>query len=237
MKLPQIVLLIAPWILNRNIADAQILHHTYTPTHILNGNFSEPFSSSLSGTVNPAVTPFIKRFEVAGVAEKKYSTDITSLIIAAGFKLQNNGLNISLQHFGNTDYSEKTIGAAIGKNLGKANIGLAIKYTSIDITSLSATHFIQTAFASVLKVTESLAGSIVLTNPNFFILKSTEVVRPASGFSLGFGWQVSPLVYTGIEYIKREQQPLIIVLNLQYAFASDLVGIAKLDHHKQSTLH
>lgn len=222
MKLPQIVLLIAPWILNRNLADAQILYHTYTPTHILNGNFSERFSSSLTGMGNPALTPSINGFEVASVAEKKYSTDINSLIITGGLKFHNNGLNISVQHFGNSDYSEKTFGAAIGKNLGKINVGVAIKYTSVNITSLASTHFIQSTFASVIKITESVAASLVLNNPNFFIFKSIEVVRPASGFSLGFGWQVSPLVYTGIEYIKSEQQPLSVVLNLQYEFAKDL---------------
>lgn len=207
---------------DRNVADAQMLYHTYTPVHILSANYSERFTNPLIAGINPAMTPYIDGFGAATVMEEKYQTNLHSLIVAVGFEFHNSGIIVALEHFGNVDYCERSVGASFGKNLGKVNLGMNVKYTTVKVTGFSPNHFIQHSFATAIKVTESVTATAMITNANFFVLQSTDEVRPASGYSLGLGWQVSSLVYAGIEYFKREHEPLNVVVDLQYVFAHDL---------------
>lgn len=220
--MPHIVLLLAAWMLDRNATQAQVLYHTYAPLHILSANFSERLTNPLTASINPAMAPNINSVAISTLIEKKYLTDLHSVMIAAGYGFHTSGISVALEHFGNVDYTERSIGASFGKSLGRINLGTTVKFTSVDIAGFSPNHFIQNSVATAIKITETVTASAMVSNLNFFILKSTDEVRPASGYSLGLGWQVSSLVYTGIEYIKRENQPLNVVVDIQYSFANDL---------------
>lgn len=206
----------------RTIVKAQTLMYPYTTANISSARFAECCIHPFVVVANPATAPFMNSFEATMYAEKKYSTDLNVLSLSAGASFNGNGIAILLQHFGNMVYSEKIAGLSMGKRLGRVNAGFSVQHINVNIPGIAKAGYWHTILAATFGVADNVTTSVRLINPDiYFSLKSREM-RPAAGYSLGFGWEISPVVYTGMEYTKQEAEPMSVTFHLQYQFATNL---------------
>jgi hypothetical protein len=218
------LLLIFFYVLSPAIIFGQLYYPASVP-FFASAKIGEHFINTINCVRNPSVLPYLKNIEGAVYSEKKYLTDINLLLISISAPFRNNGASLMFQQFGNTLFSERTVGLSYGKSFGNLNAGLLFESINVKFQGLDAGYsFLQTGLFSTLKVSENVFAGISMKNPRI-VIKATETkVHPASSFSLVIGWQSSDIAYVGMESKKEEGRPLSIVFALQYQFADKFHG-------------
>lgn len=219
--LQKISLVVGPWLFSIMSA-AQSVLHPFSPLNVTSARFGSAILNPLVVAMYPAAAPYIKEFDAAVYCEKKYMTDINTLALTAALSFDNSGAGVLFQQFGTTDYSERTIGLVYGKRLGKVSIGLGIQHISINVRGGSNAGLLQSVASTILSIAENVKASVRVVNPQKFIITKKDNLSLATSYSLGLGWQASPVVYTGIETVKTENAPLAVILHLHYQFESHL---------------
>lgn len=201
------------------------LYYPANVPNIASAKIGEHFINTMTCARNPSLLPYLTNIEAGVCSEKKFITDINLLLITISAPFKNNGVSIMFQHFGNTLFSERTVGLSYGKSFGNFNAGLFFESIHVKFQGLEAgASFLQTGLFSTLKISESVFAGISMLNPRIIIKRAETRVHPASTFSLILGWQSSDIAYVGVESKKEEGRPISIVLVLQYHFAEKIYG-------------
>jgi hypothetical protein len=200
---------------------AQTAYHSYAMPFLFSAKTSENFSDAFNAAFNPSLIPYIHSIEVATCAEKKYLTNINVLLLTVCAPFRDNGASLVFQRYGNTLFSESTLGLGYGKKIGAVNAGINFQHIRVKIKGAQDVSLIKVGIASSIKLSDNVFAGCRITNPNLFAKRGPSKLHAASSFSLSIGWDASPEVYAGIESLKDEGQPLSLIFSLQYHFAEE----------------
>ena len=179
------------------------------------------FADALNASFNPSLIPFIKNLQAACYAEKKYLTDLNVLFVTVSAPFNNDGISFAFQRYGNSLFNEHTITIAYGKKLGAINVGVIFQNIQVKIQDAGGVSLIKTGVATSIKVSDNFFVSCRINNPQMFAESGVRKLHCASSYSLAFGFEASSGVYTSMEMMKEEGQPLSTIFSLQY-FLSDI---------------
>ena len=197
------------------------LYYPQTIPYLSSAKLGEHFTNALNASYNPTVVPYLNSFEASFFAEKKFLADINLILLSIAIPINNNGIAFMFQHFGNTDFSERTSGLNYGKDLGRINMGILFRHINIKIRGATSSSCFQTGLAASMKLSANVYGGIKVIHP---VNVSSGKMKTASAYSFILGWESSSVAYAGIELMKQEDRALSVVFTLQYQFAEKYYG-------------
>jgi hypothetical protein len=166
---------------------------------------------------NAATLPHLDGFAAAFYSEKRYMTKgLNVLVVTAAYGRQSHSASLVLQHFGNPDFNERRIGLNYGKSLGSIQIGALIHYHTFSITGNSPASVINAGISTIWHVSEKVFACMQMSNPGIFASGNQKALRAPTAINMGFGFQVSDQVYTGMEIKKEEGRSKQVFFALHY---------------------
>ena len=194
----------------------QYAYHPVSVPFSFSAKAGAHFTNAVNAACNPSLIPNIKNIQAAFYAEKKYLTDINELLLTVCAPFSNNGVSLVFKHFGNSFFSENVIGLGYGKKIAALNAGILFQHVRVNIAGSESVSIIRAGIATSYEVDENVFVGFTIMNPNLFAKTKDVKLHAASSFSLMLGWEATADVYTGLEFLKGEGQPLSLIFALQY---------------------
>ncbi len=199
------------------IGQAQSQHSYSTSFYPGSGTYSKKFADALSFVSNPATLSQIKVAGVGLFAERKYSLkELSFYTTALAIPTSYGGFGIIARYNGFKDYNETQFGLAYSKSLGSIDIGAQFNYYSVSIAGYGSSGVVTADAGMIWHILERVNVGIVIMNMVAGKLKSIEAEKPAIGYKLGIGYDISPLVFLSTEIVKEENNLVNIIAALQY---------------------
>ena len=207
------------------LLSAQQLVHKMKDPAITCARYNATSCNGLAASLNPAMLPHQKSLTASIYMQKRFMLrELGSISFSLCAPIHHDGVSVLLQQSGNSAFKEKIAGVGYGKRFGNVTAGIDFRYISLLIDNSSKLSTIYIAPVALFSLTTDFSLFIRAANPHLFSQRSN-ALRPASSYSFGAGWQISPAVYAGVETVKEENSPLSITANLQYCF-SNRCGVA-----------
>jgi len=205
-------------LLTFNLAGGQISRASLADRYFSLGAYSKNFIDIFSFTSNPAAIVLLKEFTVGVAMERRFLlNELNQYTIAVGSPSNLGGLGLQINYFGYNGYNEFSPGIAYGKHLGPVEVGIKFNYSAIRIPGYGSAGSFIAELGTICHLTEKIHSGLHLRIP----LQSRSDRKEKFGYAyeMGFGYELSSLVFLGTAFFKEEDKPVDLNVGLHYQFA------------------
>jgi hypothetical protein len=199
---------------------AQRIFYPANAFHLSSANYSQSVADPLTASSNCSLLPYLQRLAIGIFCEQRYTKEINLVQLAVSYSLNGSGMLLSLQRFGNNEFSESKLTAGYGKIFGKVKAGIQFDYIVVTTRGYPTMTMVEPAISGLFPFSQYTCISLRINNPA--VTKLKEGVIPASAYSIGLGWNRSPQVYAALALEKQQHRPLAIVSTVKYQFKENL---------------
>lgn len=208
---------------------AQSLHRP--ETNLSSGAYSLQQGDIVSFTRNQGALAQLKQSGAALYMERKYLLQqLSNYHLLFGLRSDLGNFGLQLGYSGFAYYNESKLGVAYARKLsGQLDLGVQFNYHSVKIPGYLSGGGIGAELGVLLHLSDKLHIGVQLVNPVPAKTGRMGVAPLASSYSLGIGYDVSPLFFCNVVIERDENQPLNIVAGWYYQWEKSIrlkMGIA-----------
>lgn len=184
------------------------------------GAYSKKHIDAFSFTANQAALAQIKNAAGGVYGEKRFLlSSINFFSAVAVLPTQQGNFGLQADYFGFKNYNESQIGLAYARSLGnKVDIGIKFNYYGFRIPAYGNTSAINFEIGAITHLSEKLHVGIHTYNPVGGRLSKTDEEKLSSIYKFGIGYEASEKFFVSTEIIKEEDQPVNVVVGVEYNF-------------------
>ncbi len=199
---------------------AQVFHSPVRSVYLTGGAYSAQFTDAFSFTGNPAVLGSAKSFRAAFSSERRWMLkELDYYRMVCSFPAGRGGMGFMFHYTGNSDYNETAFTMSYGKDLGRIALGLEFGYDIDHVAGYGnkpgGSALLGLRFHPSEKIYAGFAFSASLFG-------RTEKKNPEKGsgkYTMGFGYEASPLVFLSIQLEKEAGIPINIIGCIDYRWS------------------
>jgi hypothetical protein len=167
---------------------------------------------------NQASLAQIKNSMTGVMAERKFLlSPFNNYNAAIAVKTVSGNFGLKLGYYGFKDYNESQVALAYARKLGdKADAGIQFTYHVIAIAGYGTAAAIGFEIGTVFHISDELHTGIHASNPVGGRFGNEQQEKLPAIYTAGFGYELSPVFFLGMEIIKEENQPVIMHVGFQY---------------------
>lgn len=191
-------------ILGAGVAETQVFHSPVKSTYQTGGAYSEQFTDAFSFTANPAVLGTTHVVRLALCAERRWMLkELDCSQLAGAFPAGGGGVGFQFRYAGDADYNESALAVDYGKDLGRISLGIQFGYE----TYRAAGYGNKTGGSVMLGLrfhpVEKLYAGLAIGNSLFAKKEQANPERGPGNYTMGFGYEASPMLLISIQFIKE----------------------------------
>jgi len=178
---------------------------------------------ALEAAANQAVLGGLNHFAAALYSERRFGLQEISLYhIAVAQPVGDGAFGMHLSYSGNADYNASKIGAAYGRQLGKAvQIGVQFNHWNQYTRGYGGAAQVTVEGGLLVHFSEVLHAGIQASNPFGILFQKWDQKRPAV-YTIGVGYQPSQHLLLTAEVFKTAMQPVALQTGIEYRFTPAL---------------
>lgn len=197
----------------------QPVHQPVENAYNHSGAYSSHFMDVFSFSGNPSCLGSISHFSAGILMERKWMMkELDNEEVSAVCKAGNAGLGLALKHNGDKDYSEQAMKIAIGKNLGRLELGIQLDYLLTQAGGYQAVGFGSSGIGLRLHISEKFITGWELGLPVFGRTGKTNPEAAPRFFRMGFGYEWSNYLYLAVQIEKVSGIPLNLISSIEYRY-------------------
>jgi len=198
---------------------AQPYHLQSEMVYISAGAYSTHFNDVFSFISNPASLGITEGFSCGILAERKWMLkELDNYSIAVSDNLGNGGVGILFQQSGDTDYNERSLELAYGKNLGKVEMGIRFNYLRDKVPGYRSIGFGYSGISMRFHVSKKLITGWEIGIPVFGRLGETNPEKGPQLFKTGFGYECTKNLLLAVQIVKSSGLPLNVIPSMEYHY-------------------
>ncbi|WP_143774131.1 hypothetical protein [Niastella vici] len=214
--------LLLPFYLIHCLAHGQSIRYSSGTLYTGLGAYSHQFTQSFSFLANQASLGNLSRTSAGVYAEQKYGLKALSMYMATvAMPVNRDGIGISMQYSGFSDFNESQVGLAYGKNLGRLSVGIQCNYNMVHVAGYGNDAAVGVEVGSLWQINSTLVTGIHLINPVGGHFRNHSSEKLAAVYQFGAGYDVSKQLFLSAELTKEEGQPVNVQAGLQYVAVPD----------------
>jgi hypothetical protein len=197
----------------------QTYHAQTENAYISSGAYSTHFNDVFSFLSNPASLGITEGFSGGILAERKWMLkELDNYAIAVSGNAGRGGFGILFQQSGDTDYNERSLELAYGKNLGKMEMGIRFSYLRDKALGYQSIGFGYSGISMRFHVSEKLITGWELGLPVFGRAGKTNPEKGPQLFKTGFGYEWREDLFLAVQIVKESGLPLNIIPSMEYHY-------------------
>lgn len=190
--------------------------------------YSSVMTDVFTATAYPAAAPMLKK-PVAGISGHQ----LYGLKSLAAFSLQGcfpagpGAFTTLIETSAFSTLHEHELSAGYGQQFGNVlSGGLRFRYTRIGLTGYGASGIVSADIGMLCKLSSGLlfSSAVQRAGSNRYGKEKTE--RLPVSWEMGIGYMASPVFYTGIRFIKKEEEVPAVSVNMLYKPVSTVLFFA-----------
>ena len=195
-----------------------IIAQPLTLPYIGTGAYSLLQNDVFSFNSNQASLAQIKNSSAGIFSERRFLLKETSFYKSAfAFPSKLGNFGITLGYDGFANFAAHQLGLAYARSLGsRMDAGIQFNYDVYSIPGYGASGTVSAATGIIFHFTEKFHGGFHAENLFAAHFSGAEKEHKPSIYSAGFGYDASPIFFTGMEIIKEEDQPITVCATVQY---------------------
>ncbi|MDQ6812697.1 MAG: hypothetical protein M3040_02990, partial [Bacteroidota bacterium] len=197
---------------------AQVVRQPVAAHNTALGAYSQHFSDVFSATSNPAALAAIPSGAFAVYGERRFLlSELSSYTAIIAVPAGSGAFGFQADYFGSSSFNETALGLLYARRISAAiDVGGSFNYYRVKIPGYGGASSVNFDVAAVFHLTEKLHSGIHVYNPTSSNLGKTGSEKLASIYTFGLGYEASEQLFTAIEIVKHEDQPIVVNAGLQY---------------------
>jgi hypothetical protein len=185
------------------------------------GTYSKNFIDAFSGSTNQAALAEVKDAGAGVYGERRFMLKALSNFAAAiALPSRLGGFGMTMRYFGGEQFNTSQIGLGYGRKLHeRIDIGIQFNYNTIKLAGYGSAGAINFEAGTLIHLTDKLHMGLHVYNPVGGKFGKQPDEQLASVYTVGMGYEASPVLFISTDIGKEENQPVNINAGMQYIFA------------------